>query len=84
MTLAHKIDGLLTISKIQNSLEKVLIDSKIMYRKVSEFKIQFNRWLEKLLSLIPLFWHKKVTENVVDSRRRVYHWAATGTIDKHR
>ena len=42
MTLAHKIDGLLSISKIQNSLEKVLIGSEIMYRKVSEFEIQIK------------------------------------------
>ena len=48
-----------------------------MYRKLSEFEIQFNRWLGKLLSLITLFWHEKVTENVVDSRRRWFHWAAT-------
>ena len=47
-----------------------------MYRKLSEFEIQFNRWLGKLLSLIPLFCHKKVTEKVVDSRRRWFHWAA--------
>ena len=76
MTLTHKIDELLTISKIQISIERVLLSSEIIYRKVKQFEIQLKHWLGKLYIIIPLLWHMKVTENLVDSRHRWFHWAA--------
>ena len=76
MTLAHKIDGLLTISKIQNLLAKVILGSKVMYRKLNKFEAQFKPLRGKLSNLIALFLHLKVTANVVYSRRTWFHWAA--------
>ena len=55
VTLSHEIDGLLTISKIQNLLEKVILGSRIMYGKLNEFKMQFMHSCGKITNLITLF-----------------------------
>ena len=55
VTLSHEIDGLLTISKSQNLLEKVIIESRIMYGRLNEFKMQFMHLCGKITNLITLF-----------------------------